>query len=263
MDYKRFFSFGCSFTRWNWPTWADIIGHQSPEFSNWGKHSHGNQFIASSVAECNQRYKFDKNDLVIVMWSEYSREDRYINGEWKSNSLIFRHYEYPKLSNDSPLRKFEKEYMMTMTDDRGSIVRDASSMALVKNLLDSSGCKYIFLSMTPMTDTTVPKDIVDCYSDVYSIIRPSVFEVIFNSEWRISKDEYTVDTHPLPIEHLRYLQIVCPEIEISDETVDWTHTVNNKLLAIVGNSHGQPILGYKSTETYNYFGYDKTWPLRL
>ena len=35
--YNRLFTFGCSYTRYNWPTWADIIADdlQIP-FQNWG-----------------------------------------------------------------------------------------------------------------------------------------------------------------------------------------------------------------------------------
>ena len=45
--YKRVFAFGCSFTCYRWPTWADLIGKQceGAEFRNYGKSGAGNLFI--------------------------------------------------------------------------------------------------------------------------------------------------------------------------------------------------------------------------
>ena len=80
--YKRFFAFGCSFTHYPWPTWADIIGQNIPHYENWGMGGAGNQFIFNSIIECNRRNKFNEDDLVIVMWTSCSREDRYVDNGW-------------------------------------------------------------------------------------------------------------------------------------------------------------------------------------
>ena len=33
----RLFTFGCSFTQYWWPTWADILGYQHDFYENWGR----------------------------------------------------------------------------------------------------------------------------------------------------------------------------------------------------------------------------------
>lgn len=33
----RLFTFGCSFTKFFWPTWADILGQEFDYYENWGR----------------------------------------------------------------------------------------------------------------------------------------------------------------------------------------------------------------------------------
>ena len=33
---SRLFTFGCSFTNYAWPTWADFLGLEFEHFENWG-----------------------------------------------------------------------------------------------------------------------------------------------------------------------------------------------------------------------------------
>lgn len=73
MKDKRFFAFGCSYTNFNWPTWADIIGINFSFYKNYGKGGACNLYILQQFLEANETYKFNKDDLVIVMLTEYDR----------------------------------------------------------------------------------------------------------------------------------------------------------------------------------------------
>lgn len=68
---KRLFVFGCSYTSWNWPTYADIYAQQFDHYENWGHAGLGNRAIAERVAECHATNEFDKDDTVIVQWSSH------------------------------------------------------------------------------------------------------------------------------------------------------------------------------------------------
>ena len=81
--YKRFFAFGCSFTSYMWPTWADLISMEIPNSYNYGKPGGGNVFIFQQFVEANVRYKFNQDDLVILCWTNVAREDRYVH-KWLS-----------------------------------------------------------------------------------------------------------------------------------------------------------------------------------
>jgi len=80
---KRFFAFGCSWTNFVWPTYADIISWDTGlPFENWGKMGCGNQAIQSRLVECDMINKLTPDDLVLLQWSSWTREDRYLNGLW-------------------------------------------------------------------------------------------------------------------------------------------------------------------------------------
>jgi hypothetical protein len=80
----RLFTFGCSFTRYHYPTWADILGQHWNYYENWGKGGAGNQLIFNSIIECDQRHSFNEFDTVLILWSSLSRYDYYQFGEWLS-----------------------------------------------------------------------------------------------------------------------------------------------------------------------------------
>lgn len=84
---KRFFAFGCSFTEFTWPTWADIIAKTLStdgwECYNYGNSGSGNYGILASMFAADKKHKFTDDDIIMVMWSSWNREDRYIvNYKW-------------------------------------------------------------------------------------------------------------------------------------------------------------------------------------
>lgn len=110
MNYKRLYTFGCSFTKWFWPTWADIIAYdlQIP-YENWGEGGAGNVAIACKMLECDLKNTFNDTDLIIVNWSSWSREDRVnVYGTWNSGGNLLNNGYYDK--------KFVEKYW-TMEND--------------------------------------------------------------------------------------------------------------------------------------------------
>lgn len=87
---NRVFTFGCSFTKYVWPTWANILS-VSPniDLQNWGSIGQGNDFIHKRVIECNAINKFTPDDTVIILWSEHLRFDLLdIEYKWKSERIF-------------------------------------------------------------------------------------------------------------------------------------------------------------------------------
>jgi len=67
----RLFTFGCSFTSYIWPTWADFVALNFDTHQNWANAGAGNYFISSRLYECNSVNKLTKDDTVLVMFSQY------------------------------------------------------------------------------------------------------------------------------------------------------------------------------------------------
>ena len=220
--YKRFFAFGCSFTYYNWMTWADIIGSEITEYYNYGKPGSGNGYIFASIVEANIRHKFNEDDLVIVMWSGIDREDRYINGSWKAAGCV-----YHSIDNFYD-NQFNKKY----SDDRGYLIRDMNYICAIDKLLDN--IPHHFLSMMPLTkvtefdDKTGDSDVYEYYKEILSKVKPSIFEVIYNNDWnnrqkvkkKMGMFKYETDFHPTPKLHLEYLEKSFPDLEISTDTIN-------------------------------------------
>lgn len=199
---KRLFTFGCSFTNYFWPTWADILGRQFESFENWGQLGGGNQFIFNSIIECDLKNNFTKDDTVIVMWSTVAREDRYIDYQWRTPGHIYNQKFYDK--------NFVKKY----TDMRGYFIRDLALICAIDRYFNSRDCRFIMLAMTPVEhwnqynpddqDNNID-DVLPFYKSTLDKILPSAFEVIFNKDWFSSS--YFLD--PVKLEKVKKKYNLC------------------------------------------------------
>lgn len=228
---KRLFTFGCSFTQYAWPTWADILGREYDFYENWGKTGAGNVYIATSVVEASIKHKFTKNDTVMIMWTNMMREDRYLDkrNTWVTPGNIYTQNTY------------SEDFVKHFVTIRGCYFRDLTQMYLTSKLLDSIGCKYEFMSMVDITNPDQYQnldasdkigDLLEFYKDTVDKVKPSVHKVLFNYDWQsrpVPEAGAPIrrwDSHPLPSEHLEYLDTILPNLNISDSTRSWVNLVN-------------------------------------
>ena len=280
----RLFTFGCSFTQYHWPTWADILGRKFEYYENWGKVGAGNQYIFNALIECHLRNQFTKDDTVIIMWTSYNREDRYINNMWQTPG---------GLSNQN---FYDESFISKYYDHRGSLIRDFISIKAAIDLLDFWGVNYRLLSMVPFNNNSlyqIDADLLTLFNSVIKSIKISAYEILYNNSWwlpkfrsdfssTVNKEQHMnllenqfnqssgtdwpsfsdfladnidnkfrseieefglfqirdhairVDNHPIPTEHLSYLNTVLPEFKISLETEEW---INNYIMFDKFNTH--------------------------
>jgi hypothetical protein len=216
MKHKRFFAFGCSFTRYLWPTWADILGRQYQEYYNYGQQGAGNMYIFNTVMEADQYHKFNCDDLIIVQWSCSSREDRYIKGLWNTSGGVVNFY------NEQELERF--------FDFRGFVLRDLALIKGVKKLLEVTECEHYFISMVPLITNNIlaeifetnTQDVEQVYFEIVDFIKPSYEQVLGEKNRIIPKNLYGTmvnDNHPLPSEHYKYLKYTLPHLSTEPESV--------------------------------------------
>lgn len=96
MQYKRIFTFGCSWTNYLWPTWADMIRYSTDiPVENWGVAGIGNVGIMHRMLECDLINKFTDEDLIITQWTNWTREDRVLQGDnWLAGGNVFNNRYY-------------------------------------------------------------------------------------------------------------------------------------------------------------------------
>lgn len=244
--YKRIFAFGCSFTSYRWPTWADIIAVEAKtEYYNYGVSGLGNLGIMCKIVEANARYKFNEDDLVMVMWSTYSREDRWFNGSWYSMGNVWNS-PYP----DSWVRDF--------CDPVGHMIRDHAIINQTNRMLKQSSCGSIILRSVPFkyTDFTELQDIEKLttlsmlYQREYDDLPMSLYDFL-GRDWSSDYVPYLDgpgnmhnDSHSKPIVYFDYLESC--GLEFSKQTHDYALS-NTSLLAHcktykdIRNNFEQPI----------------------
>ena len=60
----RLFTFGCSFTSYHWPTWANILAYDYDiPLYNYGLNGAGNQFIFNMLMQADSFNNFTENLL--------------------------------------------------------------------------------------------------------------------------------------------------------------------------------------------------------
>jgi hypothetical protein len=189
---KRLFTFGCSFTNYKWPTWADILAKDFDHYENWAQEGGGNHFIFNSLNEAIVRNNISKDDTVIIMWTSIIREDRYVNGRWIARGSIYNQ------SKDF----YDDHFIKNCTDNRGYLLRDLAFIHAAGKMLDQLGVNYVFLSMIPLsnvddytkTNADNVDDVLKLYKETIDVIKPSIYEVVFNFNW-FSREFLPSDAH--------------------------------------------------------------------
>jgi len=236
--YKRVFIFGCSFTHYCWPTWANIIALETPdaEVYNFGQPGGGNLFIAERVIAANQKFKFNDNDLLLIMWSTFSREDRYIDTGWETPGNIFTQGFYPE--------EFVKKFVCV----KGCIVRDLAIITMLRNSLQTYTCDSImFKSVDPDYDKRLFlgsdfDDVIELYRDVIYSMGLSLYHFSHNGRggwtnghlYHWSSISYSTpdnpfqDYHPNPKMYMDFL--TGSDISLSQSTKDRVLEYNQNML---------------------------------
>lgn len=235
--YKRFFGFGCSFTNYKWPTWADIISQEfTPETAfNYGACGAGNHYIANSVVEADLFHNLGPGDLVMVMFTNFHREDRFFKDKgWVISGNIYS-------------QNFFNDAWMQYFDDDHALMRDLMLIRLLKGFLENKKVDFHFMSMVPlghvqdghsefMTDSQ--KEILSAHKDIVSCIQPSIWETCFNCDWHsvqprsvtftggehkhhIRGKGWYEDNHAHPNEHIEYIQKLWPETKFKQSTIEY------------------------------------------
>jgi hypothetical protein len=185
--YKRFFAFGCSFTEWIWPTWAEIISWDLDiPFENWGVSGIGNVGIFHQLVKCDLKNKFTEDDLIIVVWSSWQREDRYKGQKWLSGGNIFNNPYYD--------HKYIKRHWSLEND----IIKNSTAIISANKMYDIAVQGHIMpiaeFESNKKTMTQVERRLFDLYKP--HIPLDNIFEYDMNDSCG----------HPTVLQHLDYVE---------------------------------------------------------
>lgn len=262
--YQRFFAIGCSFTNWYWPTWADIIAkeHAHLDYYNFGHGGSGNLYISSLLSQINRKFKLNKRDIVVIMWSTFHRPDYYT--VWPdqdayryalSNNSIYD-YDPTKLNNwkgacDQILGAINDNYIMN--DNRGYLIRDCALIDNTIQILEGADYDSIYMMSTTPDEqlkyddsfTNVPiDDVLNLYENLNNnrlsllgylcnVNSQGLFELPITVNWipphNDETGEHEDEKHFSGAQYCDYLEYL--NFQISQPTKAWVnkldHTVKN------------------------------------
>lgn len=257
---SRFFTLGCSYTYYHFPTWADWIGSTFPagQYENLGKSGLGNRAIFNRLCELIYKKKLTSDDTVVIAWSTPIREDRwYKNIGWFGLGNIYNQTFFPP--------GWVKRYF----DPFMGLMETINYAHAALNMLDNVGCKYITTwimlpnKINPKVEVGKGASYIelcdpdnklwsylehvlkhknmakiDIDSFVYNLNKKNTLPTIYNIH------NSKVDLHPKPIESYFYAkEVLCPALEISnfdhDLTLfnlanDWTNYLSDPVNSFSG-----------------------------
>lgn len=231
---NRLFVFGCSFTNYYWPTWANIVAYDlNIPFYNYGKIAAGNHYIFNTLQQADAIHNFNDQDLIMIAWTNVTREDRYIKSKWVPSGNIYTSSLY------------NSEYIEKYVDTFGFFLRDLIFLKSAHDLLTFKQCQFHFLKMIDFdfvnqwdtknkTEFTMPN--FERYQAYLNKCLPSFFDILWNNDiglkFKLDSEKFYKgyeDGHPTALEHLTYLQKVFSKHNWKNETVNSIMNLDKKI----------------------------------
>lgn len=257
------YTFGCSFTNYFWPTWADILGKYADNYKNLAVSGSGNYYIFYTLIDFISKHEIKNNDIIAICWSSVYREDRLKDQKWIHSGPLF--------NSTSPIFNNES-FFENLFDPIHYIERDKTFVIAAIELLEAKNIKYAMFGINDDLYFSSQKDknffinfIVKQFSKKYkNFVKNQTFNFDskenFYSKYKdkllvsmlsvidekntdrallkikVGKEEKVVldRYHPTPAEHLNYVEnYLLPklnlEITISDEHKKELYTITNEL----------------------------------
>ena len=214
------YTFGCSLTRYHWPTWADILGQSFENgFRNWANRGAGNRQILERLTECFTKTHFQANDVIIVQWTDHHRFDFHkwdqdMTESWYPGGNVFTNTHSDQLKFHV-IDKVWNEYSF--------MIHTFNYITLAKALVKGCPAKVLFILGQDMREQVQTlrgdKNLLDIYENLFRdniFVEGDLFNyVVEKYDTRLKfkhtipgqlDDEKVLDQHPTPVMHYQFLR---------------------------------------------------------
>ena len=216
---KRFFSFGCSFTSWKWPTWNDYIGLNFDEYYSLGCGGADNKNILYRLLQADRKYKFTSNDCVMVMFTSFNRMS------YVSEKDFWIHNIGDLVDHNVKAHPMGKNYNFAT-----AVYDSCIAIQSIESILKSKNIKYKFLQSMKhdfynddfKMSGDVKEDLDYCLDLFkYPVMENWVYENYdFDKEKIIWQDEGNADGHPTMKHHFDFVKEFFPQY-ITDKVIKY------------------------------------------
>jgi len=204
----KIYIYGCSFTKYKWPTYADILGLQY-DVINKGASGSGNERIFYNFMKDVKAKKIDSKDIVIFQWSGLTRFDYLCEGNcWLSVGNVLNPYDPDGRYVFNKVKDwFNPDYEYEKT------VNYKISAEYISSII---GCKTLQMSLSPIEghdQEFLENNLEEKYQGSYKF-----FHAWFQKK---NKKKSITDEHPTIVQHNILAQKVAKELSLDfdiDET---------------------------------------------
>lgn len=205
-------AFGCSFTNYLWPSYAEILNSR-----NMGWSGSGNERIFYFLMQQFKRSQFKEFDFVVVQWTSPNRFDYLTTNGWTIPDgpiMLSTHKE-----NKEIWKKIKSWYNETY-----EIEKTINYILAAKSLFEANNIKYVFMTMNeiPTLDKSLifEDDLLSKYEGTYSFDSASWTKVPFT------------DKHPTVSSHIKIASKIADHFgyEIPGETINKFKMLENQII---------------------------------
>jgi hypothetical protein len=221
---KRLFAFGCSYTHYAYPTWADVVSVNFDEYYNFGRAGCSNIYIMNTLVAAEDIIKFNaETDTVIVMLTGFGRFS-YLprNSIWKTPGDLYNY-------NHNTKDPVTTEFYNNMWSDNWAVHDSWTAATVIKKLLTFNQVNYKILMGIDneyylKSSTELDPVIRDRAAEIYSMLDNSTSL----DKWKEANSYYdspywedrnSVDGHPSTEVYLQYAKDFLPEL-VSDKSIE-------------------------------------------
>ena len=223
-NYKRVFTFGCSFTQYWWPTWANIIATDlGIPAQNWGIGGVGNVAIQHRMVECDLKNTFTEDDLILVLWSSWAREDRLDDTGWNRYGNI--------LNSEYHGEKFIAKFWSEENDT----VKNATAIIAANKMFNIQYQAHWVDYQISLDDydQVAPSSPFHLQYLMDALPTKNMMKCT-NSKWNKLVDDH----HPCVLAHLKYAEQISNEIgtKLNTSTIDLYTDAHNHVTSVIEDS---------------------------
>ena len=236
---SKYLAFGCSYTQYGYPTYADFIGQAFDVRENLGQSGAGNRYIFHKVVATldmlkRNKIKLTKDDLITIQWSGLPREDKlrtgvhyfetpgylgsqgvfpdeYVNTYFSLEQNFFELLNYIsilKLAFESLDVQYRMFYMMDPT------LEDFLGEAFFSNMFDEQSKNLKTNGYLGELKKVLPLDIesIETFRIKYTMDKEPPYCYAWKNE-ETDEVEINDDTHPTPYAHAEYAKYLSSTLD--------------------------------------------------
>lgn len=208
---KRLFVFGCSFTNYNSPTWADCIAPHFDQFYNFGRGGISNTLILHRLLAADAEFKFQVDDHVVVMLTGFNRFSWLANDgqDWHTHGDLDTWVESQDAQENLP---WVRSFRDRMWSARMAVEQSWVAVQAIKQLLINRDCGHDLIMGLDNSHYVSHSDLLGLTALDVQRVR-EIYDLLDHKEsldqFRIRRGFSTKD-HPNMEQHQAFVQQVFP-----------------------------------------------------